>query len=169
MHNFTGHWHRPLVLTLTWTFWGTLRKASLNYPHRRPKEVVLPTGSCLPLAKMPSWTSIPSYFQVLCVWGGGEYVWVCVCSVMSDSLWSHGLEPARFFCPWNFPGKKTGVGCHFLLQGIFPTQGSNPHLLHLLHWQVNTLPLNHLGSPKWYMGECQLFSSVGLMRQQWKP
>ena len=36
---------------------------------------------------------------------------------------------------------------HFLLQGIFPTQGSNPHLLHLLHWQVDFLPLCHLGSP----------------------
>ena len=33
-------------------------------------------------------------------------------------------------CPWNFPGKSTGVGCHFLLQGIFPTQGSNPGLPH---------------------------------------
>ena len=32
-------------------------------------------------------------------------------------------------CPWDSPGKNTGVGCHFLLQGIFPTQGSNPHLL----------------------------------------
>ena len=35
-----------------------------------------------------------------------------------------------------FPGKSTGLGCHFLLQGIFPTQGSNPCLLRLLHWQV---------------------------------
>ena len=35
----------------------------------------------------------------------------------------------RLFCPRNFPGKNTGVGCHFLLQGIFPTQGLNPHLL----------------------------------------
>ena len=34
----------------------------------------------------------------------------------------------RFLHPWNFPGKITGVGCHFLLQGIFPTQGSNPGL-----------------------------------------
>ena len=33
-------------------------------------------------------------------------------------------------CPWDFPGENTGVGCHFLLQGIFLTQGSNPHLLH---------------------------------------
>ena len=42
--------------------------------------------------------------------------------------------------------QNTGVGCHFLLQGIFLTQGSNPHLLSLLHWQVDSLPLHHLGS-----------------------
>ena len=45
--------------------------------------------------------------------------------------------------PWNFPGKDTGVGCHFFLQGILPTQGSNPHLLCLLHWQADSLPLSH--------------------------
>ena len=44
------------------------------------------------------------------------------------------------------PGKNTGVGCHFLLQGSFPTQESNSHLLHLLHWQTDSLPLNNLGS-----------------------
>ena len=49
-------------------------------------------------------------------------------------------------CLWNSPGKTTGVGCHFLLQGIFLIQGSNPHLLSLLHWQVDSLPLSHLGS-----------------------
>ena len=47
----------------------------------------------------------------------------------------------------DFPGKNTGVGCHSLLQGIFPTQGSNLCLLCLLHWQVDSLPLSHLGSP----------------------
>ena len=36
---------------------------------------------------------------------------------MSDSLWPYGLKSARLFCPWDFPGKNTGVGCHFLLQG----------------------------------------------------
>ena len=41
----------------------------------------------------------------------------------------------------DFWGKNTGVGCHALLQGIFPTQGSNPHLLCLFHWQVGSLPL----------------------------
>ena len=118
----------------------------------------------------------------------------CVCislSVMSDSLRSHGLWPARLLCPWDFPGKNTEVGCHFLLQcmkvksesesevtqscptlcdpvdcsppgssvhgllqarilewschtllqGIFKTQGSNPHLLHLLYWQASSLPV----------------------------
>ena len=39
------------------------------------------------------------------------------------------------------------MGCPFFLQGIFPTQGLNPSLLHLLHWQVDSLPLDHVGSP----------------------
>ena len=41
--------------------------------------------------------------------------------------------------PWAYPSKNTGVGCHLLLQGIFPTQGSNPGLLCLLHWQADSL------------------------------
>ena len=67
-----------------------------------------------------------------------------LCSVVSNSLQLHGLYTARFLCRWNFSGKNTGVGCHFLLQGIFPSQGLK---LHLLHWQVDCLPLHHLGSP----------------------
>ena len=62
-------------------------------------------------------------------------------SVVSDSLRPHGLQPARLLCPCNFLGKNTGVGCHFLLQQIFQTQGSNSHLVHLLHWQADSLPL----------------------------
>ena len=53
-------------------------------------------------------------------------------SVVSDYLQLRGLYPARFLCPWDFPGKNTGVGFHFLLQGIFLTQGSNPSLLHCM-------------------------------------
>ena len=45
------------------------------------------------------------------------------------------------------PGKNTGVGCHFLLQGIFPTQRPNWHLLCLLHWQVGSLPVVLPGKP----------------------
>ena len=54
---------------------------------------------------------------------------------MSNTLWRYGLQPARQLCPWDSPGKNTGVGCHFLLLGIFPAQGSNPHLSRLLHWR----------------------------------
>ena len=53
----------------------------------------------------------------------------CVCvllsSVMSNSLQPYGLQSTRLLCPWNFLSKNTAVGCHFLLQGIFPTQGLN--------------------------------------------
>ena len=53
-----------------------------------------------------------------------------VASIGSNSLRPHGLQTARLLCPWNSAGKNTGVGCHFLLQGIFPL---NPSLLCLLH------------------------------------
>ena len=67
--------------------------------------------------------------QILNLWFGSKCV---IHSVLSDSLQPHGLQPARLLCPWDSPGKNTGVGCHALLQGIFPTQGWNPGLLHLL-------------------------------------
>ena len=53
-------------------------------------------------------------------------------SVVSDSLQPHGLPPFTILCPWNSPGKNTSVGYHFLLQGSFPTLGSNLDLLHCL-------------------------------------
>ena len=62
-------------------------------------------------------------------------------------------------CPWDFPGKDTGMSCHALLQGIFSTQGSNPCLLCLLHWQADSLPLQHLGNPStpvlWHSEFCE--------------
>ena len=67
------------------------------------------------------------------------YACMLSCSVESHSLWVHGLYPARLLCPWNSPGKNTGVGCHSFLQVIFVTQGSNPCLLCLLHWQLHHL------------------------------
>jgi len=50
---------------------------------------------------------------------------ICICICVA----AKGLPPARLLCPWDSPGKNTGVGCPFLLQGIFPTQGWNPCLL----------------------------------------
>ena len=66
---------------------------------------------------------------------------VCIYLVVSDSLWPHRLSSARFFCPWNFPGKNPGLDCHFFLQRIYPAHRWNLHLFHLLfcrwilyHW-----------------------------------
>ena len=54
---------------------------------------------------------------------------ICVhAKQLQSCLWPHGLWPTRLLCPWDSPGKNSWVGCHFLLQGIFPTQESNPHL-----------------------------------------
>ena len=83
--------------------------------------------------------------QYRCPWDAVTQSCVCVCSVVSNSLKPHGLQPTRSLCPWNFPGKNTGVGCHFLLQRIFLTQGLNPCPLCLLHWQLDSLPLE----PPW--------------------
>ena len=71
---------------------------------------------------------------------------LCVhaCSV-AQSLRPHGLPPARPLCPWGFPGKHTGVGCHFLLQGVFLTQEWD---LRLLHWQVDSLSAEPPGKPQ---------------------
>ena len=55
--------------------------------------------------------------------------------VVSDSLWPHGLQFTRLLCPWSFPGKDAGVGCHFLLQGIFPTPGSH-HISSTSRWAL---------------------------------
>ena len=77
-------------------------------------------------------------------------VGACSCSLMSDSLQPCGLPPARLLCPWPSAGKNTGVGCHFLLWGIFPTQGSNWHLLHLLRWQAGSLPLE---AQRWWQND----------------
>ena len=82
-----------------------------------------------------SWSESLYYFWLL------KREWVCaflVASVVSDSLWPPGPWPARLLCPWDSPGKNTGVGCQNLLQGIFLTQVLNPSLL---HWQAGSLPL----------------------------
>ena len=94
---------------------------------------------------------------------------ICVCvlssSTMSDSLQPYGLQPTWILCPWNFPGKNTIVGCHFLLQGFFPTQGSNLCLSHLLYWQADSLPLSYLESLKICLYNIILTSFIHLCGQ----
>ena len=128
---------------------GTVRESGmdmdtlLDLTRRTSKDLLPGTGTLLSAARQPGWR------------GAGESGCVCVClspfavcpglsqpwqsatrkrgsdsrSVVSDSLRCHGLQPARLLCPWDSPGRNTGVGCHALLQGIFPTQGSNWGLL----------------------------------------
>ena len=83
-------------------------------------------------------------------------VCVCVCTLSHFScvwlfvtLWTVAHQA---LCPWDSPGKNTGVGCHALLQRIFPIQGSNPCLLCLLHWQTGALLLAPCGKPIWGIG-----------------
>ena len=86
-------------------------------------------------------------FIILCILQNfyNGYVWSVSCGpILCNSM---DCSQLGSFCPWYFPGKNTGVGCHFLLQGIFLIQGSNPHLLCLLHCRQNFYLLGHGGSP----------------------
>ena len=73
------------------------------------------------------------------------------CSVISDSVQPHGLWLTRLLSPWDSPGNNTEVGCHFLLQCIFPTQWLN---LGLLHCRKTLYHLSHQGSPEDCFGIC---------------
>ena len=105
-------------------------------------------------------------FSSFCGWIIYICMYVCIYSashlVVSNSLGPHGLWTARVFCPWDFPGKNTGVGFYLFLQGIFPTQGSNPGLLHcrqIAYW------LSHQGSP--YVRVCIHAIASGVSNSVW--
>ena len=110
----------------------------------------------LPLQSVPQVKSSKEHRLViltprdsLLVWSPSNYL-VClhVCSVTQSCPTL--CDPVDCSPPGSsyieFPSKNTRLGCHFFLQGIFPTQGSNPHLLSLLLWQAHSLPLQHVGS-----------------------
>ena len=118
---FAKHPHGMLILELSWVL-----------AHAPGAYLCCLRGTFSPpLAKNPHFPP----------WG-----WCCPspfflsCSVVSDSLRPDGL-----YSPWNSPGQNTGVGSHFLLQGIFPTQGSNPRPLHC---RQILYQLSHKGSPR---------------------
>ena len=103
-----------------WMFYSSLQQKAWSWA-RTPYgvEVYLTVF----LLKLP-WTTndLISHEKYLC----------CCCTVSQSclTLQPHGLQPARFLHPWDFPGKNTGVGCHSLLQGIFLTQRLNSGILH---------------------------------------
>ena len=78
-------------------------------------------------------------------------VHVCMLSgwVMTSSSNPMDCSPPSFSVHRIFQGRILQWGCYFLVQGIFSTQGLNLHVLHLLHWQADSLPLSHLGSPSY--------------------
>ena len=87
------------------------------------RQVSLPPSSCL-----LTWQKFRTGLNSCCL----------VAKSCQTLLRLHGLQPARLLCPWDSPGKNTGVGCRFFLQGNFLTQGSNSRLLLgrqiLYHW-----------------------------------
>ena len=100
-------------------------------------------------------------WNIISLWVTGACV--LSCPVRSDSLGPHGLQATSLLCSWNSPGKNTGVGCHFLLQGIFLTHKFNPalphcrqSLYHLSHHGNHFLLIIKYKRKKDYWGEnCQ--------------
>ena len=106
---------------------------TLSYQHPKESKLSFP----------PTW---PLYWllsreQPDPTFGHITLMCVCVCQPLRHvPLFAISwIVATRLICPWNSPDKNTGVGSHSLLQGIFQTQGSNPHLFHLLYWQGDSL------------------------------
>ena len=105
------------------------------------------------------------------VGGGVGCVCVCVCVCVCARACTQSLSHVWLFATtwtiacqaplsWGFPSKNIGLGCHSLLQGIFLTQGLNPHLLHC---RRILYPLHQLGSPTWCEQKC-----ISLLGNQWE-
>ena len=121
-------------LLCPWDFPGKNTRMGCHFLLQR---IFLTQGSdpCLHVSCLTGgfFTSGPQGKPCVCVC---ECVCVGVCKVkllvatLCPTLQTHGLGPARLLCPWNSPGNNTGMGCYFLLQGIFLTQGLYSSLLH---------------------------------------
>ena len=119
-------------------------------------------GATLPFSQTGKYSSdLPAQWSVLLSF------WKWKCSVAQrcpTSLWPHGLWSTRLLCPWKSPGQNTGVGGHSLLQGIFPTQGRNPGVLHCRQILYH---LSHQGSPLSFWGGCQRQPAHSTLSPRW--
>ena len=128
---YSLHFHPQYIFKLKKTCNFIFLTLSENFVNNKAISVLLPST----LQSRFQECSLMSWFLTL--WST-DFVWlvlhglqVCVsCSVMSNSLRPHGLQLARLLYSWDSPGKNSGVSCHSVLQGIFPTQGSNLGLLY---------------------------------------
>ena len=125
--------NRPLVLS---TFESHFRTWTVE-PDRWDSNLPPPTHPVI-LGKLPLGFS---FLICVCVWGGHVPRHTRTCVLSCVQLFSTPWTVARQapLCPWDFPSQNTGVGCHVFLQGIFPTQGLNPCLLHCM-WIHHTAP-----------------------------
>ena len=115
-----------------WSY-SVLASSVSNQTQLIPGSAELDTADC----KFSEKELGQKYYLGSVLLGGHENL-LCACakSFQSDSSRPCGPWPSRLLCPQDSPGKNTGVGCHALLQGLFPALGSNPCLLSRLHWQV---------------------------------
>ena len=112
---------RPGMLSiLPWPGWS------------QPQSFTQPQMLMALLLRSPSLDGLSSEFQVVLI--SLQFYFVLSRSVVSDSV-TPWTVACQLLCLWNSPGKNNGLGCHFLLQGIFPM------------WQVHSLPLCHVGGP----------------------
>ena len=122
------------------------------------------TYSCILAWKIP-WTEEPDWLQSVGSQRAAQDLattsYYTLCNPMGDSPLFMGY---RLLCPWDFPGKNTGVGCHFLLQGIFPTQGLNLSLLCLPHCRGILYLLSPWKSPLFLTPNIN-FTSMKLLNQ----
>ena len=94
---------------------------------------------------------------------------MCSIAQWCPTLWPHGLQPTRLLCPWDFPNKNTEVGCHFLLQGFFPIQGSN---LHVLHWHEDSWRSHlRIKTALWvfFSNSLSWYSLTSCLLNPWRP
>ena len=122
-------------------------------------DFLLPVQQVLGSSTTLQWTQIHSFLWLIfhCI-----YVPIfCVCAQSCLTPCNPvNCTPPGSLSPWDFPGKNTGVGCHFLSQGIILTQRLNPLFLWLLHWQAGSLPLSHQGSPEGRVAYCIFWLTV---------
>ena len=147
------------------TLWTVAHEAPLSmgfsrqeYWNEKKKKKRIPEWVAMSSSRGSSWPRGGTHVSCLLHWQERSFHFPCVLSHFSHvhlfaTLWTCSPPGSciahQASLSVNFPGKKTGVGHHAILQGIFPTQGLNLSLLSLLPWQSSSLPLEPPISPLW--------------------
>ena len=122
--------------------WRAAWEANRNYPLVPP--VCSGCLNCGCFSKQHT-SQLQSMFVFLQRLAHSRFPGAACCMLWCAAPWT---AAAKLLLSWDFPGKNTGVACHFLIQGILPSQRLNPHLLRPLYWQADSLPLAPPGKPQ---------------------